>query len=107
MKLEAICSFETSVATQQTTRRHIQEDDTLHNHRCGNLKSYIIKRLVNSCSSLCHTRCAAVFMKHDRYAGLLSFRTLSIVPYTKEHSVSENESVSFLTYGRHLLWGLL
>jgi hypothetical protein len=31
---------ETSVATQQTTRRHIPEDDTLHNHRCENLKSY-------------------------------------------------------------------
>jgi hypothetical protein len=38
--MEAICSSETSVATQQTTRRHIQEDDTLHNHRCENLKSY-------------------------------------------------------------------
>jgi hypothetical protein len=39
--MEAICSSETSVATQQTTRRHIPEDDTLHNHGCGNLKSYI------------------------------------------------------------------
>jgi hypothetical protein len=27
-------------ATQQTTRHHIPEDDTLHNHRCENLKSY-------------------------------------------------------------------
>jgi hypothetical protein len=41
LKMEAICSSETSVATQQTTRRHIPEDDTLHNHRCENLKSYI------------------------------------------------------------------
>jgi hypothetical protein len=40
--MEAISSFETSVATQQTTRRHIPEDDTLHNHRCENLKSYNI-----------------------------------------------------------------
>jgi 3-polyprenyl-4-hydroxybenzoate decarboxylase len=40
LKREAICSSETSVATQQTTRRHIPEDDTLHNHRCENLKSY-------------------------------------------------------------------
>jgi hypothetical protein len=31
---------ETSVATQQTTQRHIPEDDNLHNHRCENLKSY-------------------------------------------------------------------
>jgi hypothetical protein len=32
--------FEASVASQQTTLRHIPEDDTLHNHRCKNLKSY-------------------------------------------------------------------
>jgi hypothetical protein len=30
MKMEAICSSETSVVTQQTTRRHIPEDDILH-----------------------------------------------------------------------------
>jgi hypothetical protein len=38
--MEAICFSETSVAFQQTTLRHIPEDDTLHNHRCENLKSY-------------------------------------------------------------------
>jgi hypothetical protein len=38
--MEAICSSETSIETQRTTRRHIPEDDTLHNHRCENLKSY-------------------------------------------------------------------
>jgi hypothetical protein len=40
LKMEAICSSETSVESQQTTRRHIPEDDTLHNHLCENLKSY-------------------------------------------------------------------
>jgi hypothetical protein len=30
LKMEAICSSETSVETQRTTRRHIPEDDTLH-----------------------------------------------------------------------------
>jgi hypothetical protein len=40
LKMEAICSSETSVETQRTTRRHIPEDDTLPNHRCENLKSY-------------------------------------------------------------------
>jgi hypothetical protein len=29
LKMEAICSSETSVETQRTTRRHIPEDDTL------------------------------------------------------------------------------
>jgi hypothetical protein len=41
LKMKAICSSETSVDTQQTTRRHIPEDDTLYNHRCGNIKSYM------------------------------------------------------------------
>jgi hypothetical protein len=41
--MEAICSSETFVTAQQITRRHIPEDDTLHNHRCRNLKSYNIK----------------------------------------------------------------
>jgi hypothetical protein len=38
LKMKAICSSETSVASQQITRRHIPEDDALHNHRCENLK---------------------------------------------------------------------
>jgi hypothetical protein len=38
LKMEAICSSETSVETQRTIRRDIPEDDTLHNHRCENLK---------------------------------------------------------------------
>jgi hypothetical protein len=45
LKMEAICSSETSVVTQQTTRRHIPEGDTLHNHRCENLKSYIFQQV--------------------------------------------------------------
>jgi hypothetical protein len=39
LKIEAICSSETSVDTQRTTRRYILEDGTLHNHHCENLKS--------------------------------------------------------------------
>jgi hypothetical protein len=42
LKMEAICSSETSVHIQRTTRRYIPEDSTLHNHRCEHLKSYII-----------------------------------------------------------------
>jgi hypothetical protein len=44
LKMEAICSSETSVDTQRTTRRYIPEEDTLHNHRCENLKSYKTKK---------------------------------------------------------------
>jgi hypothetical protein len=40
LKMEAICSSETSVDTQRTTRHYIPQDGTLHNHRCENIKSY-------------------------------------------------------------------
>jgi hypothetical protein len=33
-------SSEQASTTQRTTRRHIQEEDILQNHRCENLKSY-------------------------------------------------------------------
>jgi hypothetical protein len=38
--MEVICSSETEVNTQRTTRRYIPEDGTLHKHFCENLKSY-------------------------------------------------------------------
>jgi hypothetical protein len=38
LKMEAIRSFETSV-NARSTQRHIPEDDSLHSHRCENLKS--------------------------------------------------------------------
>jgi hypothetical protein len=41
LKMEAICSSETSVDFQWSTCRYISEDRTLHNHRCENLKSYV------------------------------------------------------------------
>jgi hypothetical protein len=31
-----------SIYIQQTTRLYIQEDGTLHNHRCEDLKSYVL-----------------------------------------------------------------
>jgi hypothetical protein len=42
LNMETICSSETSVDTQWTTRRYIPEVVTLHNHRCENLKSYTV-----------------------------------------------------------------
>jgi hypothetical protein len=40
LKMEAICSSETSADTQRTTRPYIPEDSTLYNHHCENLQSY-------------------------------------------------------------------
>jgi hypothetical protein len=42
LKMEAICSSETSVDTERTTWRYIPEDGTLHNHRCENLKYFYV-----------------------------------------------------------------
>jgi hypothetical protein len=42
--MEALRSSETLADFQRTTRRYIPEDSTLHNHRCENLKSYILLR---------------------------------------------------------------
>jgi hypothetical protein len=39
LKMEAICSSETSVNTR-ATQRHILEDNITHSHRCKSLKSY-------------------------------------------------------------------
>jgi hypothetical protein len=43
LKMEAVCSSEMSVDFQRITWRYISKESTLHNHRCDNLKSYIIK----------------------------------------------------------------
>jgi hypothetical protein len=43
LKMEEKYSSEMSVDFQRTSRRCIPEDKTLHNHRCENLKSYILR----------------------------------------------------------------
>jgi hypothetical protein len=40
------CSSEMSVDFQWTTRRCNPEDETVHNHRCGNLEYYVSRRLL-------------------------------------------------------------
>jgi hypothetical protein len=39
LKMEALCSSETSIEFQRTTWRYIREERTLYNHRCENLNS--------------------------------------------------------------------
>jgi hypothetical protein len=50
--MEAICSSELSVETQRTTGHHIPEDNTLHNQRCENPKSYTNKLVANTISAV-------------------------------------------------------
>jgi hypothetical protein len=42
LNMEATCSSETTVDFQRTTRNYIPEDRILHNHRCEDLKSYLL-----------------------------------------------------------------
>jgi hypothetical protein len=68
LKMKPICSSETSVDLQLTTRFYIPEDSTLHNHRCENLKAY-------KCSSadvLAHWTPAQNFIRSDfsSYSGI-------------------------------------
>jgi hypothetical protein len=46
LKMEAICSSETLVDTQRTTRRYIPEDGSLYNHRSENVKFYTMKTFI-------------------------------------------------------------
>jgi hypothetical protein len=41
LKTEMIYFSEPSVDFQRTTRHYIPDDRTLHNHNCGNVKSYM------------------------------------------------------------------
>jgi hypothetical protein len=47
--MEATYSSEATTDFQQTTQRYIPEDRTLRNHRCENLRSYIILIRLQSC----------------------------------------------------------
>jgi hypothetical protein len=50
LKMEAICSSETSADFQRSTRRYITEDgSTLHNHRRENRGPQILNRRVVGC----------------------------------------------------------
>jgi hypothetical protein len=42
LKMEATCSFETSVDIHRTTQHYISEDRIVHNPRCENLMSYTV-----------------------------------------------------------------
>jgi hypothetical protein len=54
LKIEAICSSETSADFQRTIQRHIPDGSTLHNHRCENLRSYLFQKcpLIHACCSV-------------------------------------------------------
>jgi hypothetical protein len=73
--MEAICSSETSVDTQRTTRRYIPEDGTLHNHRCENLESYSV------CSILQHIIVNASKIYETKYGSCIKIVMMSIYSF--------------------------
>jgi hypothetical protein len=69
LKVEATCSFEASVNFQ---RHYILEDSILHNHRCENLKSYILKRVTIALEA---SKTLAT------YSASYRFRAVRVIPF--------------------------
>jgi hypothetical protein len=78
LKMEAVCSSETSVDFQRTTRRYIPQDRTLHNHRCENLKSYTVIFIFTAARILNLTKTEAVpSTSHLHHVFIISILMLS------------------------------
>jgi hypothetical protein len=67
LKMEAICSSETSVHIR-STRRHIPENAIVHSHRCENLRSYINKRSLPNFMWMPNTRVTGIHDTQNRVA---------------------------------------
>jgi hypothetical protein len=78
LKMEAICSSETSFENHRITPRHIPEDDTLYNHHCENIKP--------------HRKMKFVFYAHYTFSIILWF------------SRSLNRSDAVLTFLNFYIW---
>jgi hypothetical protein len=90
MKMEVVCSFETSVDLHRTTQRYITEDSTLRSHRCENLMSnssvHFAGLLGSEFLSFFFSRCSHLFQNEtSRYIFQLRlnfcFNLYIIVPY--------------------------
>jgi hypothetical protein len=64
MKMEAICSSETSVNYQRTARRYISEDRRLPNHRFENLSSYML---------ICSSSTCGYYWSFPLHAGYITW----------------------------------
>jgi hypothetical protein len=93
--MEAICSSETSVETQWTTRRHIPENDTLYNHGCENHRSYNRIFLCLSCELFlitCNyqTKCLANVVRNKQLSLLICMKTENLWNvFTREYKNRE------------------
>jgi hypothetical protein len=87
--MEAIYSSETSVDFERNTQRYIPEDSTLHNHRCEDLKSYIVFILLLSSKTLyvvfLDTHLVVLHFFNDRV--LLFILTLDIQSFNRLNSL--------------------
>jgi hypothetical protein len=97
--MEALCSSETSVATQQTTRRHIPEDDILHSIFVFGRSSYGISAEI-----------PAVLTESFRYFPQHHQKNAWVVPRVAKNIVSSFQFPSnslFASHGnirRHVVW---
>jgi uncharacterized membrane protein len=85
--MEAICSSEKSIDFQRTTRRYIPEDRTLHNHRCENLKSYVLLTL--------YIVYFALMMVIKYSEGDMTFSSIAFIPaFIREYTTNRTVCTS-------------
>jgi hypothetical protein len=91
--MQATCSFETLVDVQRTTWRYIPEDSFLHNHRCENLKSYLIRTKMWPTSGNIST-----LTRHFPKTTLESYRLADVLGLTTLHHY--NQYIYFVNWLR-------
>jgi hypothetical protein len=82
--------------TLRTTLRHIPEDETLHNHRCENLKSYNNKQdywVFGLCTSsgVLETKINTAFRKQIQFPKRVLFSVYNFVRCSKSKKSSNSE----------------
>jgi hypothetical protein len=94
-EMEAKYFSETSVYFQLTTRRYIPENSTLHDHCCGNLRSYVIVTQLLRLNLTYQLRGLYVFWKENLFEFVALCFEIIYVTYWIRSRVSCKLSLNF------------
>jgi hypothetical protein len=102
LKMEAISSSETSVDFHRATRRYIPEDIILHDHRCENLKLFLVARSQvkrKGVSILC-LRAICPFLRHGSHSSHRNHGSCGAT-VSRVTAAAMVTTVAKVQYGRH------